>query len=122
KRNGADRQAIRQALEVLKHGNVLGIFPEGTRGDGVRLLKAQPGTVLLAARSGTPIVPMAIVGAEKALPLGKLLPRPSKVKVFIGEPIYLPKFPRKSYRDALGKYSRDLMDKIDELRSYEIAA
>ena len=60
-RNGADRKAIRQALSILNSGEVLGIFPEGTRGDGSALLKPQPGTVLLALRSGAPIVPMAIV-------------------------------------------------------------
>ncbi|NMB24431.1 MAG: 1-acyl-sn-glycerol-3-phosphate acyltransferase [Firmicutes bacterium] len=121
-RNGADRQAIRQALTVINQGGVLGIFPEGTRGDGTALLKPQLGTVLLASKSGAPIVPMAIVGAEKAVPPGKCIPRPGKIKIYIGAPIYLPDIPRDSYRESMGEYSQELMNRIDELRSQGMIA
>ena len=121
-RNGADRKAIRQALSILNSGEVLGIFPEGTRGDGSALLKPQPGTVLLALRSGAPIVPMAIVGADKVLPQGKRFPRPAKVKIFIGEAIRLPTAPKGLPRETMGEYSQLLMDRIDELRSHDTTA
>lgn len=121
-RNGADRQAIKQALHVINQGEVLGIFPEGTRGDGTTLLKPQLGTVLLASKSGAPIVPMAIVGADKVLPPGKRFPRPVKIKVYIGAPIYLPDIPRDSYRESIAEHSETLMNRIDELRSQGMIA
>jgi 1-acyl-sn-glycerol-3-phosphate acyltransferase len=121
-RKGSDRQAIRRALELLQSGSVVGIFPEGTRGDGKTLLKPQPGTVLLAAKAGVPIVPMAITGIERVLPPGCWLPRPAKIKIFIGEPIEIPVNGTRSSRDVLNGYSQLVMERIDELRSCQKAA
>lgn len=118
-RGGADRKAIRKALEVLRSGHVVGIFPEGTRGDGKTLLKAQPGTVLLAAKAGVPIVPMAITGVERVLPPGRWFPRPAKIRIFIGEPIEVPANESGTSREVLEKYSLLLMERIDGLRSFQ---
>lgn len=112
---GADRRAIRHALEVLRSGKVVGIFPEGTRGNGRVLLKPQPGCVLLAAKARVPIVPMAITGAEKVVPTGKLFPRPAKIRVFVGEPIYLSFDGSGPSRENLAQYSQLVMEKIDEM-------
>ena len=121
-RGEADIASLKTALGILKEEQVLGIFPEGTRGDGSALLRPQPGTVLLALRSGAPIVPMAIVGADKVLPQGKRFPRPAKVKIFIGEAIRLPTAPKGLPRETMGEYSQLLMDRIDELRSHDTTA
>jgi len=118
---GADRRALRQAIEMLRSGQVVGIFPEGTRGNGKILLKPQPGCVLLAAKAQVPIVPMAIVGAENVVPKGKWFPRPAKIKVFIGEPIHLPVDETRPSREALEEYSQLVMEKIGELRSHAIS-
>lgn len=121
RRGGNDRQAIRQALEILRSGGVLGIFPEGTRGEGKVLLDPQPGAVLLATRAAVPIVPMAIVGAESVFPPGARFPRRVKVKIFIGEPIRLPGKDGTVPRELLDEYSELLMQRIDELRSHDMA-
>ncbi|HHV93226.1 MAG TPA: 1-acyl-sn-glycerol-3-phosphate acyltransferase [Firmicutes bacterium] len=121
-RGAADRKAIRKALEMLQSGRVVGIFPEGTRGDGRTLLKAQPGTVLLAVKAGVPIVPMAITGVERVLPPGRWFPRPVKIRIFIGEPIYIPADETGTSREVLEEYSRLLMERIDQLRSFQTAA
>ena len=118
-RGGADRKAIRKALEVLRSGHVVGIFPEGTRGDGKTLLKPQPGTVLLAVKAGVPIVPMAITGVERVLPPGRWFPRPAKIRILIGEPIEIPVNESVASREVLEHYSRLLMERIDELRSFQ---
>ncbi len=62
KRGKADVQAIRQALGVLAAGNVLGIFPEGTRSKTGEVQAAFSGTALLAGRADVPIVPVALCG------------------------------------------------------------
>ncbi|BAU28916.1 1-acyl-sn-glycerol-3-phosphate acyltransferase [Aneurinibacillus soli] len=64
KRGSGDRQAIRRALELLKEGHTVGIFPEGTRNiqaDGT-MREVQPGAAMIALKSSAQVVPVAIVG------------------------------------------------------------
>lgn len=89
RRSGVDRIALRRAFEVLKKGEVLGMFPEGRRSFSNKLLEAQPGTAFIASRSGAPIVPVGISGSEKVRGIGFILRRPSIV-VRIGRPFTIP--------------------------------
>ncbi|KOG36352.1 lysophospholipid acyltransferase family protein [Streptomyces wedmorensis] len=73
-RHSADRAAIGNALGVLEQGGVLGIFPEGTRGDG-DFASLRAGLAYFAVRSGAPIVPVAVLGStERRGRLIKALP------------------------------------------------
>ncbi|MER5886043.1 lysophospholipid acyltransferase family protein [Streptomyces sp. NPDC001941] len=73
-RSGTDRNAVTDALSVLTHGGVLGIFPEGTRGDG-DFASLRAGLAYFAVRSGAPIVPVAVLGStDRAGRLVKALP------------------------------------------------
>ena len=74
RRGSPDRTALQRALGVLRAGGVLGVFPEGTRGEG-RLESVQHGIGYLALRAGCPIVPVVCVGTAEALPKGRRLPR-----------------------------------------------
>ena len=74
RRGSPDRTALRRALAVLRAGGVLGVFPEGTRGEG-RLESVQHGIGYLALRAGCPVVPVVCVGTAEALPKGRRLPR-----------------------------------------------
>ena len=73
-RGTPDRTALRRSLDVLAGGGVLGVFPEGTRGEG-RLESVQHGIGYLALRAGCPVVPVVCLGTAAALPKGKVLPR-----------------------------------------------
>ncbi len=55
---------------------------------------------MLAARTGAPIVPIAIVGSDDALPLGRIVPRRRPVTIYIGEPIIVPPGDRSALTDA----------------------
>ncbi|GAJ41771.1 lysophospholipid acyltransferase family protein [Saccharococcus caldoxylosilyticus] len=78
KRGMSDRQALRTGLEVLKQGQVLGIFPEGTRSKDGKLKKGLPGVGFFALRTNAVVVPCAIIGPYRAfVPL----------KVIYGAPI-----------------------------------
>ncbi|MEV7750618.1 lysophospholipid acyltransferase family protein [Streptomyces griseofuscus] len=86
-RTAADRAAITQALDLLAAGGVLGIFPEGTRGEG-DFASLRAGLAYFAVRSGAPVVPVAVMGSSdrpgrliKALP-----PVRSRVDVVFGDP------------------------------------
>ncbi|MFF4171586.1 lysophospholipid acyltransferase family protein [Streptomyces sp. NPDC001744] len=73
-RDGTDRTAIANALGVLERGGVLGIFPEGTRGEG-DFASLRAGLAYFAVRSGAPIVPVAVLGsADRRGRLVKALP------------------------------------------------
>lgn len=89
-RSGGDAWAMRQAGRVLEAGQVLGIFPEGTRSrqHGV-LTRGKTGAVRLALEQGAPIVPVAILGSDVLLDQYRNPLRPPPVRVYIGEPIWV---------------------------------
>jgi 1-acyl-sn-glycerol-3-phosphate acyltransferase len=62
RRGEGDVEAFRQALRALEQGSIVALSPEGTRSGSGRLLRAQPGTAMLALRSGAPILPLAFFG------------------------------------------------------------
>jgi 1-acyl-sn-glycerol-3-phosphate acyltransferase len=85
-RAGADRAAIGNALAVLGNGGVLGIFPEGTRGEG-DFASLRAGLAYFAVRSGAPIVPVAVLGSSERQGrlIGGLPPLRSRVDVVFGD-------------------------------------
>ncbi|MFJ4835714.1 lysophospholipid acyltransferase family protein [Streptomyces sp. NPDC088747] len=86
-RSTADRTAVTRALGVLSNGGVLGIFPEGSRGEG-DFASLRGGLSYFALRSGAPIVPVAVLGSSgKSSRLIKgLPPLRSRVDVVFGDP------------------------------------
>ncbi len=86
-RSSADRVAIARALGVLRAGGVLGIFPEGTRGEG-DFASLRAGLAYFAVRSGAPIVPVAVLGSaeRRGRLVGALPPLRSRIDVVFGEP------------------------------------
>ncbi|MGA1872753.1 MAG: lysophospholipid acyltransferase family protein [Thermoplasmatota archaeon] len=94
KRGKSDKAALENAVKALKKGDYIGIFPEGTRGDGRTLNPPHTGVIRLALLADVPIIPVGISGAKRAWPKGRILPRfGRKVWVKIGYPWYVPKPP-----------------------------
>ncbi|MCD0484613.1 1-acyl-sn-glycerol-3-phosphate acyltransferase [Streptacidiphilus sp. ASG 303] len=86
RRASADRTAITTALQVLADGGVLGVFPEGTRGDA-DFAQVQGGLAYLALRSGAPVVPVAVLGTgDRGRTLGALPPLRGRIDVVFGDP------------------------------------
>ena len=88
----ADLRAIRRSQEALRRGHVLGMFPEGTRSGG-HLGAGEPGTALLALRTGAVILPAAIWGTEN-VKLPRDLLRRTRVHIRFGERYKLPESTR----------------------------
>jgi 1-acyl-sn-glycerol-3-phosphate acyltransferase len=88
RRGEADMKALKLALKALEDGALFGIAPEGTRNKNGKLLRAMPGTVLLALHSGAPILPIAHWGGENYLRNLKRFKR-TDFYVRIGEPFKL---------------------------------
>jgi len=73
---------------VLERGEVIGVFPEGTRSLDGRLHRGHVGAAHLALTTGAPIVPVGIVGTDRVLPTGARLVRPfQRATISLGEPI-----------------------------------
>lgn len=88
KRGQPDRQSIRHALKMLEEGHVVGIYPEGTRSETGELQDGKAGVAMIALKSGAPVVPMAVVGLERALDSGgRRLPRRSAITLRMGPPL-----------------------------------
>jgi cytidylate kinase len=114
RRGRPDRAALRASADVLRRGEVLGIFPEGTRGEGT-LQEVQHGAAYVLIRSGVtdvPIVPVVCRGTSAALPKGSHRPRwRAPIEVVFGEPFTLtvPQDPRRRHsRHAVAEVAEEL--------------
>ena len=113
RRGEADMTALRQALKALEAGHILAVTPEGTRSGHGRLQPGHPGVVLLALRSGAPLLPMVYYGGEL---FWHNLPRLRRTDfhIVVGQPFYL---------DAGGvKVTRQVRQQMTDEIMYQIAA
>ena len=83
----AGEAALRSGLRVLRRGEVLGIYPEGTRSPDGRLYRGRTGVARMALEAGCPVLPVAMIGTDKAQPTGKVLPKIMRIGVRIGKPL-----------------------------------
>jgi 1-acyl-sn-glycerol-3-phosphate acyltransferase len=79
--------AVRAALARLAEGDPVVVFPEGTRRHGRAVVDLQEGAAFLAVKAGVPVLPVGIAGSEDILPSGKVMIRPHRVAVVVGDPI-----------------------------------
>ncbi|MFD0774561.1 lysophospholipid acyltransferase family protein [Streptomonospora algeriensis] len=80
--------ALRTGLKVLKQGRLLGIYPEGTRSPDGRLYRGRTGVARMALESRAPVIPMAMINADKIMPPGRTLPKLGiRPKVVFGKPL-----------------------------------
>lgn len=82
-------ESVTAAAEVVRSGQLVGIFPEGTRSPDGRLYPAKTGVARIALESGAPVIPVGIIGTDLAYPRGARLPRPRSVRIVFGPPIML---------------------------------
>lgn len=111
----ADVAALRKAARLVRQGNALLMFPEGTRSRDARLHKAYPGTAFLALFTGAPVLPVAITGTQKASwpwLFVKWFTGP-RVTVTFGKPFRLPQ--QKPTEEAVRQASEHIMRQIAEL-------
>ncbi|CAM5307496.1 1-acyl-sn-glycerol-3-phosphate acyltransferase [Streptomyces spiroverticillatus] len=83
----AGKAAVREGLGVLGKGELLGIYPEGTRSHDGRLYKGKVGVAVMAIRAGVPVVPCAMVGTFEIQPPGRKIPKVKRVTIRFGEPL-----------------------------------
>ena len=90
-RGSADLEALKRCLAVLKLGEPLVMFPEGTRQSGPKIHPLFDGAAYLAIKADVPIVPVGFGGTEGVMPKGSKMILPRRCSVVVGKPIYPPK-------------------------------
>ncbi|MCB9007531.1 MAG: 1-acyl-sn-glycerol-3-phosphate acyltransferase [Ardenticatenaceae bacterium] len=106
-RHNPDFRALREVQKRLKAGGIAAIAPEGTRSPTAQMQPGKPGAVYLAAKTGVPIIPMAIFGTEDKEVYWRLRHfRRLNITIRVGEPFTVPPMPRKN-RDAFFQQHTD---------------
>ncbi|HEX7246568.1 MAG TPA: lysophospholipid acyltransferase family protein [Actinomycetota bacterium] len=88
----ASEASLNTGLQVLGEGNLLGIYPEGTRSPDGRLYRGRTGIARMALEAHVPVVPVVMVDTDTVMPIGSRIPRVGRVGVVIGEPLDFSRF------------------------------
>jgi len=115
-RYNPDLKALRRMIALMEEGKCLVIAPEGTRSRVGSLIEGKPGVAYLAARSGFPVVPVAITGTEDKVLLGNLKRfRKSTITLTGGKPFIIPPLPKQERDTALQQATDEIMCQIAAL-------
>ncbi len=109
--------ALNEAINALKNGEVIGIYPEGGRSPSGRMKKGKTGVARLALAAKVPIVPIGIKGTLELMPNNTSLPKIKKtVKLIIGKPMHFEKYyGKKINKKILEDITRKVMKEIAKL-------
>ncbi|NEC23519.1 1-acyl-sn-glycerol-3-phosphate acyltransferase [Streptomyces parvus] len=121
-RSGKDagQAAIREGLGVLSKGELLGIYPEGTRSHDGRLYKGKVGVAVMAITAGVPVIPCAMLGTFEIQPPGQKLPRIKQVAIRFGEPLDFSRYAgMEDQKAAIRAVTDEIMYAILELSGQE---
>jgi 1-acyl-sn-glycerol-3-phosphate acyltransferase len=120
-RNFAPWESLSVCAHLLKErGNILIVFPEGTRAASGEPVEFKPGVALLAAGRDIPVVPCHLAGTHAALPKGAWWPRPRKVRLTIGAPRLYAHLP--ATKESAARISRELREAVISLGQTDAAA
>jgi 1-acyl-sn-glycerol-3-phosphate acyltransferase len=114
--NSPGPSSLKNIFEVLKNKGTLVLFPEGARTMDGDLGKAEPGIGLIAARTGTPVVPVHIIGSRDALPRGGGWRPFRPIHVVYGQPMRFSGDPKN--REDYQKFADEIMSAIANLKDF----
>jgi len=88
----ASEASLNTGLQVLSGGNLLGIYPEGTRSPDGKLYRGRTGIARMVLEAKVPVIPVAMIDTEKVQPIGQKLPKIRRVGIAIGTPLDFSRF------------------------------
>ncbi|ANF31036.1 1-acyl-sn-glycerol-3-phosphate acyltransferase [Leifsonia xyli] len=88
----ASEASLNTGLKVLARGEILGIYPEGTRSPDGKLYRGRTGVARMILEAGVPVVPVAMVDTAKIMPIGTRLPKIGRIGIIVGEPLDFSRF------------------------------
>jgi len=115
KQGRGDIGAMRETIERLKEGNLLNIFPEGSRSDDGHQGEIQAGAALVIRRAQVPVVPCIIVGSYQSWPKGQKLPHPSRLRVIYGPAMQLHHLKADEITRTIDRTFRSLRQELTEI-------
>ncbi|MGO4102336.1 lysophospholipid acyltransferase family protein [Leifsonia sp. YAF41] len=116
----ASEDSLNTGLRVLGSGDVLGIYPEGTRSPDAKLYRGRTGVARMVLESGVPIVPVAMIDTEKAMPTGTRIPKIRRIGIVIGKPLDFSRFEgMEGDRFVLRSVTDELMYELQHLSKQE---
>ena len=83
----ASERALNTGKRILSEGQLLGLYPEGTRSPDGRLYRGKTGVARMAIEAGVPVIPVAMINTDVVQPTGKVIPKIGRVGVKIGKPL-----------------------------------
>ena len=107
-RDGTGLGGLKETLKRLKRGEMVLIFPEGTRTEDGEIGLLKPGFLSVAKRSGVPLLPIVVEGAYESWPKGQAVPLPKVIQVEIGQPITPEEIQRLSEQEIMAKLDQRL--------------
>jgi 1-acyl-sn-glycerol-3-phosphate acyltransferase len=106
----ASEAALHAGVEALRAGNLVGIFPEGTRSPDGKLYRGKTGVARMALEAQVPVIPVAIMGTFEALPYDRKIPRRKRCEVRFGKPLPFDRyFDRPADRFVLRSVTDEIM-------------
>jgi 1-acyl-sn-glycerol-3-phosphate acyltransferase len=116
----ASEAALRTGLRVLGRGDMLGIYPEGTRSPDGRLYRGKTGVARMALEAHCPVLPVAMIDTEKIQPPGRVIPRLGRVGIKIGAPLDFSRYEgMEGDRFVLRSITDEIMYELMELSGQE---
>ena len=88
----ASEASLNTGLRVLAEGQILGIYPEGTRSPDGKMYRGRTGVARMILEAGVPVVPVAMIDTEKVMPIGSKWPKLRRIGIIFGEPLDFSRF------------------------------
>lgn len=108
--------AVDKALDAIEEGDIVGVFPEGTRTRDGRIKRIHPGAAIIALKTGYTIIPVGVRGSFEAFGVGRAFPKPHKVSIKVGDPFNFDKIDSALIDDdILEEKKHYIVDRIKEL-------
>jgi 1-acyl-sn-glycerol-3-phosphate acyltransferase len=116
----ASEASLNTGLGVLGQGQVLGIYPEGTRSPDGRLYRGRTGIARMVLEAKVPVIPVAMIDTEKVQPIGQKMPKIRRIGIVVGEPLDFSRFDgMEGDRIVLRAVTDEIMYELKQLSGQE---
>jgi 1-acyl-sn-glycerol-3-phosphate acyltransferase len=116
----ASEASLNTGLRVLAQGDVLGIYPEGTRSPDGKMYRGRTGVARMILEGHVPVVPVAMIDTEKVMPIGTKIPKVRRIGVVVGEPLDFSRFEgMESDRFILRSITDEIMYELNRISGQE---